>query len=43
MFKLRLFYDRKQAEENVVEAIDIKCINFNKDTGLHIKIQKWME
>ena len=37
MFKFHLFYDRHNKEENVVNAIDIMCSNFNKDTGLHIK------
>ena len=36
MFQLCLFYYTKYEEENVVEAISIKCSNCNKDTGLHI-------
>ena len=37
MFQLHIFYDKRYGEENVVEAIAIKCSNFNKDTGLHLK------
>ena len=37
MFWLRLFYDKHDYEGNVVDAIDIRCSNFNKDTGLHLK------
>ena len=37
MFQLRIFYDKKNEKENVVEDIVIKCINFNKDTGLYLK------
>ena len=35
MFQLHLFYDKHDEEGNVANAIDIRCINFNKDTGLH--------
>ena len=35
MFQLHLFYDQHNKEENVVDAIDIICINCNKDTDLH--------
>ena len=37
MFKLRLFDDKHYKGENVVDAIAIRCSNFNKDTILHIK------
>ena len=37
MFKLRLFDDKHYKGENVVDAISIRCSNFNKDTILHIK------
>ena len=39
MFQLCIFYDKHNEEENVVEAIYIKCINCNKDTGIHLKIK----
>ena len=34
MFQMRLFYDKHNEEENVVENIAIKCSNFHKITGL---------
>ena len=34
---MRIFYDKDNEEENVVEAISIKCINRNKDTVLYLK------
>ena len=37
MLQLRLFYDKHNEEDNFVEAIDIKCINCNKDTSLYFK------
>ena len=37
MFWMRIFYDKHNEEDNSVEAIAIKCSNFNKDTGLHFK------
>ena len=37
MFQLSLFYDKHNQEENVVDAIAIRCINCNKYTGLMIK------
>ena len=37
MFNLRLFYYKHNEEGNVVDSIDIRCINCNKYTGLHIK------
>ena len=37
MFKLRLFYDKHNEEENVVKTIAIQCINFHKSTGLFLK------
>ena len=37
MFQFRLFYDKHNEEENVVGAIAIRCISYNKDTGLHIE------
>ena len=40
MFQLRLFYDKHKEEVNIVDVIAIRCINFNKDTGLHIKFSK---
>ena len=43
MFQLRLFYDKHNEEENVVEAIAIRCRHCNKDTGLFIKIQQFKE
>ena len=40
MFQLRLLYGKHNEEENVVDAISIRCSKCNKDTGLHIKIQQ---
>ena len=37
MFQLHIFYDKHNESENVVEAIAIKFINCNKDTGLYLK------
>ena len=37
MFQLHIFYDKHNESENVVEAIAIKFINRNKDTGLYLK------
>ena len=36
MFKLIIFYDKHNEEGKVVDDIDIKCSNCNKDTGFHI-------
>ena len=37
MFQLWLFYDRHNEEGNVANAIAIRCSNYNKDIGLHLK------
>ena len=37
MFQLRLFDDKNYKEENVVDAIAIRCSNHNTDTALRIK------
>ena len=37
MFQLLIFYDKKYGKENIFEAIDIKFINCNKETGLYLK------
>ena len=37
MFEFRLFDDKQNEEGNVVGEIDIRCINFNKETGLYFK------
>ena len=37
MFQLRIFYDKKCKNENVMYAIAIKCRNFNKETDLYLK------
>ena len=37
MFQLRIFYDKHNEEENIVDSIVIKCSHYNKGTGLHIK------
>ena len=37
MFQLRIFHDKHKEEDNLVEAIAIKCSNCNKDTGLYLK------
>ena len=37
MFQLRIFYYLKYEKENGVGYIAIKCIDFNKDTGLYVK------
>ena len=37
MFKWPIFYDKYNEGDNFVEAIAIKCINCNKDTGLYSK------
>ena len=34
---MRLFYDNYNKEENIVEAIAIKCIDFHRSTGLYLK------
>ena len=39
MFQLPLFHDKHNEEDTVVDYIAIRCINYNKDTGLHIKIK----
>ena len=37
MFQLRIFYDKHNEEDNVLEAIAIKCSNCNIDTGSYLK------
>ena len=37
IFKLRLFDDRQYEEGNVVDTIDIRCINCNKEIGLYLR------
>ena len=37
MFQLCLFYDMHDEEGKSSEAIYTRCINCNKDTGLHLK------
>ena len=37
MFQLRKIYDKHNEEENVVDAIAIKCSYCNKDTCLYLK------
>ena len=37
MFQYHIFYDKHSEEEEVVVNIAIKCSNYNKDTGLHLK------
>ena len=37
MFQLRLFYDKRNKEGNVVDEIDIRCSNCNKETWLYLK------
>ena len=37
MFQMRLFYYIHNEEENVVEAVAIKCINCDIITGLFLK------
>ena len=34
---MNIMNNEHNEEDNVVDSIDIKCINFNKFTGLHIK------
>ena len=43
MFLLHLFYDKHNEDENMMDAVSIKCKNCNKDTGLHRKIQQLNE
>ena len=37
MFQMRLLYYEHIEEDNVVEAIAIKCINFHINIGLYLK------
>ena len=36
MFQLRLFDNKEDEEGKVVDIIDIRCINCNKETGLYL-------
>ena len=40
MFQLHMFSDKNIEEENGVDVIVTKCINCNKDTGVHINNTK---
>ena len=37
MFQMHLFYYKHNEEDNVVEAIFIKCSNCDRSTGLFLK------
>ena len=37
MFQLRLFYDKHYEEGNFADSLSIRCINFNKETGMYLK------
>ena len=37
MFQLRLFFYKHDDKGNVVDAIVIRCRNYNKETELHLK------
>ena len=37
MFHMRLFYDKHNEEENVLDPIALKCSNCNRSTGLFLK------
>ena len=39
MFKMCLWYDIENIEENVVDNIGIRCSNCVKTTGLSVKIK----
>ena len=36
-FNMRLWYEKENLEENVVNNISIRCINCGKTTGLYVK------
>ena len=40
MFKVHLWYDNENLEENVVDNIGIRCSNCGKKTGLSVKNKK---
>ena len=40
MLQFPIFHYKHNEYEKVVGSIAIKCINCNKDVGLHIKIQQ---
>ena len=37
MFQLRLFDDKQNEQQKVVEILDIRCINSKKGTGLYLR------